>query len=138
MCFVRRLGYRKRNCYRMTMTCQNHPSLPLDRHLPRDYSQLPRDLDISQRNLWSFVQQQDPLQPKDPLKSQLGPFSYLNSFTSFLLNYFNRQEDAYGKSLLSEVHQGKEVFPRQQNKSRTSNPYIKLAFFWTTDDDGFQ
>lgn len=51
MCFVRRLGYRKRNCYHMTMTCQNHPSLPLDRHLPRDYSQLPRDLDISQRYL---------------------------------------------------------------------------------------
>lgn len=127
MCFVRRLGYRKRNCYHMTMTCQNHPSLPLDRHLPRDYSQLPRDLDISQRYLWSFVQQQDPLQPKDPLKSQLGPFSYLNSFTSFLLIYFNRQEDAYGKSLLSEVHQEKEVFPRQQNQIPNFEPLHKIS-----------
>lgn len=56
------LEYKKRNCSHMTMTCQNHPLLPLDRHLPRDYSQLPRDLDLSQLYLWSFVQQQDPLQ----------------------------------------------------------------------------
>lgn len=78
-----------------------------------------------------------PFAAQDPLKSQDHCLTLIPSF-SFLLNYFNKQEDAYGKSLLSKVHQGKEVFPRQQNKSRTSNPYIKLAFFWTTDDDGFQ